>query len=415
MGPRKPTPRVRGRAPGFSLVETMIAIAIGLVILAGIVTIFIAQRGVVNSATAQAFIQDDWNAVSGLMVADLNDAGFMGCNTIAGNDNVVVSNTGADPWVFSRGDFSAPVFGFDFNGTAGGGAYTLSGANPAADGSGSDWSPALPGSLVALPEPGSDVLVVDGAIPGAHPLGVPVLSQQSDPNTFTVYDSASSSPEQSPIVWQTLQKSVLGLQISAMAISDCAKSSTFVPVMSVDSAGVGAVDNPVAVAGTGGPGAGNATTSIEPVYQSGVQALPVQQVAYYVAQGPDGQPGLFRAVMVDGAWQAEEIAPGVINMQILYGIGINGQNEGYLSADQVQALAANPPPGVTVLPYNPWLGVQDVRIALLAQGALGSAPVRSTPTTWDVLGTTVTVPADTRMRHVMTFDVQLRNSAFVQQ
>ncbi len=407
--------RHRTSSRGFSLIETMVAIAIGLVILAGVVTIFVAQRSVVNSATSQASIQDAWNAAASLVAGDLNDAGFMGCNTIASNDNVVVSSTASDPWVFSRGDFSAPVFGFDYTGTAGGGAYTISGGNPAADGSASDWSPALPASLAPLPEPGSDVLVVNGAIPGAHPLGVPVVAQQVDPNTFSVYDSASSAPSQSPIQWQTLQGFALGLQVSAMAISDCAKSSTFVPVMTLDASGDAAIVNPVTVAGTGGPGAGNTATSIEPVYQSGVQAIPVQQVAYYVGQGSGGEPGLFRAVMVEGTWQSAEIAPGISNMQILYGVGINGQNQGYLSAGQVQALAANPPPGISVLPYNPWLSVQDVRIALLAQGALGSAPVSATPSIWTLLGTAVTAPVDTRMRHVLTFDVQLRNSAFTQQ
>ncbi|EQD61155.1 type IV pilus assembly protein PilW [mine drainage metagenome] len=108
--------------------------------------------------------------------------------------------------------------------------------------------------------------------------------------------------------------------------------------------------------------------------------------------------------------ELQELIPGVDNMQVLYGVGLNGQITQYLSAAGVQALQANPPAGVTSLPFNPWTIVNSIRIGFLIEGGLGSAAPGANPTTWSVLGTTITVPADTRLRHVFVMTTNLRNT-----
>jgi type IV pilus assembly protein PilW len=391
---------------GFSLVELMVAIAIGLIVLAGIATVFIAQRQVVSSSSAQGAIQNADNAISAILSPAIRGAGFTGCGTLATSGNLVSYSTAATPWVFSRGNFSAPVFGFDANGTDAGGSYAITTLNAANDSNGGDWTPALTGNLAGLSEQGSDVLVLNGEIPGTHPLGVPTVNQSSVPNTFTVYNAGASAPGASPIQFTDANGNPLTVQVSAVAVSDCAKSSIFVPAMTSSTA----ISNPVTVAPIGSQGAGNISTQITPVYQSGVQLAPLQQVAYFVGSGNGGQSALYQAVLVGGQWQSQELIPGVDNMQVLYGVGLNGQITQYLSAKGVQALQANPPAGVTSLPFNPWTIVNSIRIGFLIEGGLGSAPPGSNPTTWNVLGTTVTVPADTRLRHVFVMTINLRNT-----
>uniref|UniRef100_UPI0023F20E8E PilW family protein n=1 Tax=Metallibacterium scheffleri TaxID=993689 RepID=UPI0023F20E8E len=233
-----------------------------------------------------------------------------------------------------------------------------------------------------------------------------VVDQSSTPNTFTVYNAGASNPSASPIQFTDANGNPLTVLVSAVAVSDCAKSSIFVPAMTSSTA----ISNPVTVGPIGNNGAGNVSTQIAPVYQDGVQLAPMQQVAYFVGSGNGGQSALYQAVLVGGQWQSQELIPGVDNMQVLYGVGLNGQITQYLSAKGVQALQANPPAGVTSLPFNPWTIVNSIRIGFLIEGGLGSAPPGANPTTWSVLGTTVTVPADTRLRHVYVMTINLRNT-----
>ncbi len=414
--------RPNAATKGFSLVELMVAIAIGLVVLAGIATVFLAQRQVVSSSSAQGAIQNADNAISAILSPALRGAGFTGCGTLASAGNVVAYSTSATPWVFSRGNFKAPVFGFDANGTDFGGAYAIPGMNGMDDGNVGDWTPPLPASLAALsaaaqgPEQGSDVLVINGEIPGTHPMGVPAVNQLTAPNTFTVYNAGATNPSATTIQFTDANGNPLRVLVSAVAVSDCAKSSVFVPAMTSSTA----VTNPVIVGPIGTQGAGNTTTQIQPIYQSGVQLAPLQQVAYFVGQGHGGQSALFQATLVQGQWSVQELIPGVDNMQVLYGVGPNGQTTQYLSAKGVQALQANPPPGVTSTPFNPWTIVNSVRIGFLIEGGLGSVLANNNQKQWNVLGTTITlpnqpppnnaIPNDTRLRHVYTLTINLRNT-----
>lgn len=403
--------RVRTHPRGFTLVEFMVAIAIGLVVLAGIATVFIAQRQVVSSSSAQGAIQDADNAISAILSPALRGAGFTGCGTFATAGNMVGFSTAAQPWNFSRGDFSAPVFGFDANGTGVGDSFTLTSLDANNDTTAGDWAPALTASLVGTGsgkvEQGSDVLVINGEIPGTHPLGVPTLDQSTAPNSFTVYNAGVSNPSASPIQFTDANGNVLSVPVTAVAVSDCAKSSIFVPVMASSTE----VVNPVTVGAIGTQGAGNTGTQITPVYQDGVQLAPMQQVAYFVGHGDGGQSALYQSTLVQGQWDVQELVPGVDNMQVLFGVGLNGQTTQYLSADQLAKLQSNPPSGVTSLPFNPWTIVNSVRLGFLIEGGLGSAPPGANQTHWTVLGTTITVPMDTRLRHVFTMTVNLRNSS----
>ena len=391
---------------GFTLVEMMVAVAIGLIVLAGLATVFIAQRQVYSTASSQGAIQNADNALSAILSPAIRGAGFTGCGTLTTSRSEVVFTSAATPWVFSPGDFSAPVFGYDASGTgvsgSSAGSYTYTALNVANSTASTDWNPSLDASFSGLAEKGSDILVLNGEVPGTHPMGVPTVNQASAPNSFTVYNKGSTATK--TIQFTDINHQDIDVQVSAVAISDCAKSSVFLPVMTTTASGAARIGNPVTVSGSG-----NKSTQVNPIYQAGAQFVPLQQVAYFVGRGDGGQSALYQATQVNGAWNTQQLVPGVDNMQVLYGFGLGGNTQQYLSANQVQALQASPPAGVVSLPFNPWTAINSIRIGFLIEGGQGSAAVGSNPTVWNVLGTQVTVPADTRLRHVYVMTVNLRN------
>jgi hypothetical protein len=136
---------------------------------------------------------------------------------------------------------------------------------------------------------------------------------------------------------------------------------------------------------------------------------------FYVGYSAGGQSGLYGAVMMCGSWQSlsvlstgcssgggpknsssapQPLVPGVDNMQILYGIGPGGVTQQWVPASLV----------------SDWTQVNAVRMGFLVEGPIGSANFDSNPTAWNVLGTTVSVPRDTRLRHVYTMTISLRNA-----
>ena len=57
-----------------------------------------------------------------------------------------------------------------------------------------------------------------------------------------------------------------------------------------------------------------------------------------------------------------------------------------------------------------WNNVINVRVALLAASPLGSTQVPAVAPVFNLLGTTVTAPLDSRSRRVFTMDITVRNA-----
>jgi type IV pilus assembly protein PilW len=351
---------MKSRTAGFGLVELMIAMALGLLVLAGVLVIFLAQRQAYQNATSQALIQDADNALSAIITPVVRGAGFMGCSTI-GNGVVTYIATHNTPLTF---DTSSAVKGFEASSMP---AKIVDGA--ANDTTASDWTPALDASFLTAAvggvEQGSDVLVLIGAPPGASPVGTINFGA----GLITVNDSSgiTNAPQM-------------------VALSDCGKSSIF-------------EINPAAsnnLAYTLGP---NGT----PAYPSGSQVIQIQQTAFFVAKRKSsGQSALFRGVMTipsggsaaNATWAISEILPGVINMQVLYGIGVNGQTTQYVDASAV----------------TNWGAVTNVRLGFLIEGNATSSTAATNQTAFKLFNTALSVPTDSRLRHTYYMTVNTRNN-----
>lgn len=354
----------RNRTRGFGLLELMLAMGLGLIVIAGVIVIFLAQRQVYNNSTSQSLIQDSENAISAIVLPVTRSAGFMGCGAI-NNGVLAYISSPATPLTF---DTDSAVQGYT-------GTLPTSLQDNATDdtSSGADWTPTLDKSIYTAsnggPEQGSDVLVLIGAAPNSTPIGV---TEPITGSPITVNDA-------------TQLAAINGGSSQMVAVSDCTKSSVFMAT------GVSGTS----VAFSSGP-------SSTPSYQANTQLIPIQQTVFFVAHGDGGQSALWQGVMTipaggtatTAAWKMNEMVPGVVAMKVLYGIGPNEAATQYVDASEV----------------TNWSQVTSIKLGFLVEGGIGSAAVPSTAWSYTLFGDTISMPADSRMRHVFYMTVNIRNA-----
>ncbi|MGH8117854.1 MAG: prepilin-type N-terminal cleavage/methylation domain-containing protein, partial [Rhodanobacteraceae bacterium] len=102
----------RSRAAGFSLIELMIAMVLGLIVIAGVTSVFLAGQQSFRTNNALADVQDSSRVAFELMARDIREAGLTGCNS--SNDRIanLLSNQATDGWanwgIAIRGYDNAP-------------------------------------------------------------------------------------------------------------------------------------------------------------------------------------------------------------------------------------------------------------------------------------------------------------------
>lgn len=119
-------------------------------------------------------------------------------------------------------------------------------------------------------------------------------------------------------------------------------------------------------------------------------------IRYYIAVGANGQNALFRYGLFNGVETAQELIPGVDNMQILYGedtVGSDSIADTYVNAGAV----------------TNWTNVVSVRIALLVNGVDQNFTGNQDINTYSLLGTNVGPYNDYRRRKIFTSTIQIRN------
>lgn len=354
------------RQNGFSLIELMVALTIGLILVSGIIAVYIAQTQTYKTTGSQGSIQDSENAIAALVTPAVRSTGFMGCsNVMFAQSNL---NPGGPPPLGTLDNAQTMLMGYDYTGTAGAGSvFTIASENPPNDANMADWSPGLDPSLASDVLPGSDVLIVFGAAPLSQPVGV-----------------TSISPGSSSFMTQ----STTGLAVGQFAaISDCAKATVFQ---------ISGITGSTVTHAAGAGALANQTSALPVNYQTAAQVVPMQETAFFVAQGQNGETTLMRAVLqANGIWNIQPLVPGVETMQVLYGIGANGATSQYLPASAV----------------TNWALVTTVRLGFLLEGQAGSGSPSNNPTAFSVLGTQFTTPTDTRLRHVYEMTINVRNAS----
>jgi len=387
------------RARGFSLVELMVALAIGLVIIAAIGRIFLSSRSTSQADEGLARLQENARFAIDAMQREIRMAGYFGCL----RDLSRIENDLKNPGNFEV-DLKTAIQGYEYTGTGAGGSYTMSNPNPTPVGvSASNWSPALPASLQNKVLPGTDVVVIRHM--GGTPMRLTVNASgnyNSDSQVFVADTPAVNDYAAGDIV----------------VVSDCSKATVFqISAISNDSGG-GNTWKSLAHASTGTPGndcniwgtgthqtvAGNPPCVLQE-YQNGGEVSKAVTTIFYVGTRTAGTtgPALFRATLKsDGTLDHQEIVEGVENIQIMYGLDTATTLDGY--ANQYISAAA----------VTTWDKIVSVRIGVLMRTTGNVDQVADTGTylltaNTAAAGVTIDPANDKRRRRVFTTTIQLRN------
>jgi type IV pilus assembly protein PilW len=99
----------RRRVHGFSLIELMIAMLLGLIVIAGVASVFLANMRSYQTNTALADVQDSSRVAFELMARDIRNAGLTGCNNDGRIANVLQNGPASGSTVAWWSDWDGTV------------------------------------------------------------------------------------------------------------------------------------------------------------------------------------------------------------------------------------------------------------------------------------------------------------------
>jgi len=372
---------------GFSLVELMVAVTIGLIILVSVSAIFITSKKSYSVQDRLARLQENARFAMQYIMKDVRMAGYYGCLTdfeigTVANPGTVTSSLNPVPGVSSF-VMNLPIEGLK--------AGT------------STWHPSL---NIAMPTGTTSVTSKESTCPGAvgsrctntDAIAV-LLANPSDTspdgvaNPHGLQIMAEMADETSPI---TVAATTLVKVNDIVTVSDCSSADVF-QVTGITSSGGNSVISHAAIST---PSPGNSTGTLGHQYKpSEGKLIKFVYRRYYIGTGSSGLPALFR----DGTEGQQEIVEGIENMQILYGVDKDAPPDGipnvYLKPD--------------VLTTADWKNVVSVRVGILAMTVNDKAESTDTDSAaYDVDGdgvTDFTASGDRNKRRVFLSTVMLRN------
>lgn len=273
---------------GFSIVELMVAVVLGLVISAAISVIFLTSNKTNKTQDNTARLQENARLAINKMQTDIRLAGYRGCNgkkvpplpPLPPLDSNIIA---AITYVNNMG-------------------LSLQGFN----GGASSWSPALDGSISgASPAPalGSDVITIRMGVGAGVPLSAALAN-----GLATI-----------PITSNT-DNLLIG---SAALIADCEQSIAFIVTATTATT----------LSHTAGS---NTVADFGRAFGTDALVMPVSTVTYYVAPSSDLVGGLSLWRTTNGG-ASEELADNVEKLKILYGEDIDGDlaPDKYVTANNV--------------------------------------------------------------------------------
>ena len=347
-------------AHGFTLVELMVAMTIGLIILGAVAQIFATSRGTYVLQEDLARLQENGRFSMDFIAHDLRMAGYAGCVNInqALNPDAGFSATnhvaGTDPaTTFVPNEH---IQGYDYNtGT-------------------STWDPALPAGFFTAGEvqPNTDVMVIRRG--SDNPIGVetPYMPLPASALHLTTGN---------------------GLSIyDIVIVGDCENADIFQITGPDDPDADGIINH-----NTGAGSPGNATGDLSKTYDGSAEIMSLITRVYYIGTGASGGPALFRKDMQGGSMPAtgQELVEDVESMQILYGEDTNTDG----NADIYRLPVA----------VTDWSRIVSVRIGLLVRTARERGPDLDTNVYPVVAGANFDPADDRRQRRLFASTIQLRN------
>ncbi|WP_292272132.1 PilW family protein [Marinobacter sp.] len=295
---------------GLSLVELLIAMALGLLLTLGVTQIYLSSSMTYRQAQGLAHAQESSRFVSAVLTPELRSAGSFGCLArMARPLDQVVDNR-------LNGALIVPLTqalqGWEYTGTGLNDSITLAGtlATPGAG----NWDSStagtnLPASLAGSVVTNSDVVIINALTP----IGVPVNA---------------TNPQNGNSINLTGNSGVDVDRVIVATRGDCSEGELFQKSNNANASSItmaGANINP-----------GNNGNTFNLSYDSQARVYEFTTMAYYIGQGTNAEPALFRRLMTP-LQAPQELVSGVETLQILYGVNTTGTSaaDNYVTADQV--------------------------------------------------------------------------------
>jgi type IV pilus assembly protein PilW len=335
---------------GFTLVELMVGMALGLFLVAVMGTIYVGSKSTFQSQESIARLQENGRFAMDTIATDLRMSGFRGC--LGQSKGTTFTNT-LDTTTAMLYDFSQSIWGTHYTGGA--------------------WSPAMGAPMAGIgPKTAGDVLVV------RHPVGTGwALTGEMTDNNAALTITPTSTIKQGDI----------------LLVADCGGSA----VTQATNASPGTAGSIQHQPGAAGVSPGVTTADLGRAFLQDASVWRMQTVIYYLADSNrrTGAVSLwsYTAPGSNLPTQQTELVTGVERMVVRYGIDTNGDG----AADQFR----------TADGVADWNAVVSARVELLLVGPEGSVTTSAQPYVFDGVSTT---PTDRRQRTVMSLVASLRNS-----
>jgi type IV pilus assembly protein PilW len=355
---------------GFSLVELMVAMTIGLIILAAVGTLFVNSGKTYNNQDRLARVQENGRFAMYYLLRDLRMTSYYGCQKDFANhlSNDLNTNTG---FFFSSTSLTTPLEGID-----------NVASNP-------KWSPS--GDTTSLPTK----LWKDATASIAQPdiLAIRMIDSAS---TANVTDNPIASLPANP----TIDKAANNFQKGDIVlIADCARADLFQISDAPISVTTTSSKLPHSNACAAGVTPCNWTPEFSKAYDTAARVFKFSTRRYFIGINPNGTPSLYRD---DNGLNAIELVEGIESLQILYGIA-NPPNKApsiYRKANALSLGAADP--------TADWANVVSVKIGILAR-TTNTKDTDIDNNTYDVNGTILGPFNDRNSRRVFSATVSLKN------
>lgn len=348
------------RQQGTSLVEIMIAMAIGMFMAGVIASLYLATRNNFRYQEDLARLQESARFAINVLSRDIRMAGYNGCGSTITETTNVINGATTNPFL----DFSTPVRGYE---------------------GGIDTFPS--GLTSAGVISGTDAIVLIGVDPTSE-----LVVQSHNPVSAQI---------------NTNSHSVKAGEI--LLITDCSKAAVF----QMTGPSTANPTNVVHNTGTGTPGncykeLGASCSSGAKAYnfKPGSSLMRVYSNAYYIGAASSGSGNSLWTLSLSGSTSgssvARELIQGVENMQIAYGLDISpvdGAADKFVTADQVGS--------------SEWSKVVSVRFSLLMTSSRSDIASTTQKYFYGVTaGSTAEAeqtPTDKSLRKVFSTTVAIRN------
>lgn len=351
---------MRNLEKGLSLVELMVAMVIGLFLIAGVTKVFLDSKRTYSFQQALARVQENGRMAMEFIGRDVRMAGYSGC---ASGDYSSLTNTLNNATSLNY-DFSRGVNGYDVGASV----------------------PAALSALSPAPLANTDVLILKGPLGD----GVKIVSNNNSAQLFAQVTSTDSG------ACADNTDRISGIcKADILMVADCSKARIFQAGNIQTTGGTPPAFN-ITHPASGTPGNaisswGGASASSSENFGTDAEIIKMNTVYYYIATGAGGRPSLYQSIAPN---PGVEILEGVENMQLLYGrdTGTDLVPDQYDTATAVSTASA-------------WDKVGAVRVQLLMQSVDDGVTDIAQPYSFN--GANVT-PADRRLRHVFVSTIGVR-------